>query len=696
MQYLPFTVTILLLAGSCAAPARPGAAPPAEPVPVDLAASDQRRLQLSSLILTSDADDVDSSARVSAAAELLSLQAPQARELLIEAIGGTRPEVQMATVLALRDAPSIDLSFRNSLVEALPRSSAQLQPLLAELIARYGQHDANVLDQVAAIALDEDRVISERVAAVRGLGSFHHAPARAAESLMLILGAGATAGSPLTIAATNQLAELTGLPKQDDARYWLNWWRQNRDRPSERWLQDTVDALTKHATVQAQQLTEVRTDRQRMANRVLATYREFWPFLSIEQQQERLLPILQDELPAIRLFGLDRLAVQLRDGHANPQGKHAGLSLLEDPDASIRRAAAALLPEFDPDAVAAAVAARFPVETDAAVLTTLLPRIASSRPDLLSSQRLAKLIQDDEVRPAAIHAVRVMLSNPTLRTTETVETLRPPLRAAFTQAPDPATAIALGLVGSEDDLQMLAKRLGDEDPSWRAAAAEALFMRGQLEPLKQRATDSAVYPFVLSAAERIGGLPGLAEIAALTPHDEFKQRWTKSLLDTVSEIDPANALQADEILASLPDITDAQRAAALQSAFGSEQLGEQDKVDLASRLGPLILQTGDPRAVVAMIDQVPEGRRTPQLNALRFTAALRGRLFDEAAQTRSGLPAWIDAFEDMKVTQPEAADLVRTEIVRRFQDDLDEAALERLGLAADPMMGDAADPEQQE
>ncbi|MCP4759405.1 MAG: hypothetical protein GY894_01070 [Planctomycetes bacterium] len=696
MHYQSLTLMIVLLAGACASPPHLGEAPPADPVPVDLAAADQRRLQLSSLVLTSDANDVDAQVRAAAAAELLSLYAPQARELLIKALGSDRPEVQKATLEAIRDAPSIDLSFRDVLVETLPQSTDQLQPLIIELVARYGQHDANIMEQITSIALDDDRAASERIAAIHSLGSFHHAPARAAGKLMQVLGQNHGSDSPIELAATRQLASLTGLPKQDNAQYWLTWWRENRDRPSERWLQDTVDALTKQATVQTQQLTEARAEQQRMSERVLTTYRDFWPFLSIEQQQEQLLPLLHDELPAIRLFGLNRLAVQLRDGHANPQGEAAGLTLLEDPDPIIRRAAASLLPEFGPDEVATAVAAQFTVETDAAVLATLLPRIASSRPDLLSPQKLTALLGQDAVRPAAMHAVQTVLSDPARRTAEFIDALRPAVRAAYGQSPDPEGAIALGLVGDENDLVVLAQKLDEDDATWRAAAAQALFMRGMHEPLKQRATDPAVYPFVLSAADAIEGLPGLREIAGLNPPEEFKPRWTKSLLESAAQIDPADAVQADEILATLPDISAAQRAAALQRAFGSDQLDGQAKVDLATRLGPLVLQTGDPRAVVTMIDQIPEGRRTPELGALRFTAAIRGRLFDEAAETQNDLPAWIEAFEEMKATQPEAADLVRTEIVKRFQDDLDESALERLGLAADPMMGDAAEPEQQE
>ena len=81
------------------------------------------------------------------------------------------------------------------------------------------------------------------------------------------------------------------------------------------------------------------------------------------------------------------------------------------------------------------------------------------------------------------------------------------------------------------------------------------------------------------------------------------------------------------------------------------------------------------------------------LNATKFEAAIRGRLYDEAASVQAAPAAWIDAFERLKAQQPEVADLVRSEIVRRFEDDLDAAMRARLGMATDPMMG-GADPDE--
>ena len=90
---------------------------------------------------------------------------------------------------------------------------------------------------------------------------------------------------------------------------------------------------------------------------------------------------------------------------------------------------------------------------------------------------------------------------------------------------------------------------------------------------------------------------------------------------------------------------------------------------------------------MAVIDQVPPSRIDDELLALKFEAAIRGRMYDEAAAIQAEPAAWIIAFEQLQAAQPEAADLVRSEIVRRFEDTLDTTMRARLGMASDPMMG---------
>ncbi len=667
----------------------PGEAPTQEQDPPSLDASSARRLQLASLILMDDVNDMDALTRAAAAAELASLGLPQSRELLIDAIRSERPEVVRAVLEAMLAERDLDTEYGPVLLKLLSTASPDIQPVLAELLARHGQEDVRILPAVSQIASDQAQPIDRRIAAIRTIGAFRYAPAKAAGELMAVLKQAKGSDNGITSAASEQLSHLTGMPKSTTPSQWLAWWQQNRNRPAERWLEDTVDALTKEAAHRAKELSEARAARDRMSARLLAAYREFWPMLSIEQQQARLLPLLKDELPSVRMFGLDRLAVQLRDGHDTPGGQEAAAALIADPDPTVRAAAAALIPELAPAAIDPAVRANFLAETDPAVLSAMLPRVAQIQPDLITAEKLGPLLEADSVRPAAIDAMWTVLSDPARRSDALATAMLPLVRDAYQSGGTPQTGALLTLIGTADDVQALEPRLDDSDSTWRAAVANAMHLRGVDQPLLARSSDPAIYPFALAAVGGGSDLSGLQIIGNLTPPEQHAALWLQTLLDATRRTPAEDALQVDDLLASLPAITPAQRAAVLQEVFSSGDVAEQNLADIAKRLGPLVLQTGDPKAVVAMIDQVPASRIDAELLATKFEAAIRGRLYDEAATVQSEPGEWIDAFERLQTEQPEVADLVRSEIVRRFEDDLDAAMRARLGMATDPMMGGA-------
>jgi hypothetical protein len=692
MPYRRLIPLLLLLACSCAQPTiTPGEAARQGEDPSPLDASSARRLQLASVILLDELDGVNASTRAAAAAELVSLRLPQAREVLIEAIGLERLEVLRAVLDSMLAEPELDTFYGPVLLDLLASAPIDVQPVLAELLARHGQEDVRILPAVSRLASDTSQPPERRVAAIQTIGAFRHAPALAAGELMTILRQADGPDDAVVPTASEQLSRLTGMPGSTTPSQWLAWWKQNRNRPSERWLEDTVDALTKQAARRSKELSEARAARDRMSARLLATYRDFWPLLSIEQQQARLLPLLKDELPAVRVFGLDRLAVQLRDGHDTPGGQEAAAGLLSDPDPSVRAAVAALIPELDPAAIDPAVTSNFLEERDPLVLAAMLPRVAAIQPDLITAEKMTPLLQLDAVRPAAIDAMWVVLSEPTRRSDAMIAAVLPPVRTAYDTEQTPRTGALLTLIGTDEDVQHLLARLDDDDSAWRAAIANALHTRGLHAPLLARATDPAIYPFALAAVDGGTDLTSLQTIGGLTPPDPHAALWMHTLLEAARRTPAADVLLVDDLLASLPAVSPAQRAALLQRVFGSGEAAEGDLASIAKRLAPLVLQTGDPKAVVAMIDQVPAGSIDAELLATKFEAAIRGRLYDEAASVQSAPGAWIDAFERLQVEQPEVADLVRSEIVRRFEDDLDAAMRARLGMATDPMMG-GADP----
>ncbi|MDP7028650.1 MAG: hypothetical protein QF733_00330 [Phycisphaerales bacterium] len=680
---------LILVGCSCAAPPpSPGTTPPTEPIPSELDASSQRRLQLASLILSSGSEDVDQAARTAAAAELAALELPQSREVLAQAVHSERLEVLRAALEAMVAAPRLDPAMRGPLLERVRTAPPEVQDVLAELLARHGQVNGTTLGALAAIAEDATAPADARIAAVRAIAAFRHVPARAAANLAAVLQAEEAAPPNVVDTVTTQLSHLTGLPRNSDVDFWLDWWAENRDRPSERWLQDTVDALTRQAARQAQELSASEAERDRMAARILETIRDFWPYLSIEQQQERLIHLLNDELAAVRLFGLDRLAVHLRDGHESAAGQETALTLLQDTNPDVRRAVANLLPEFEPAAADAAAIVRFPAEADPVVLAALLPRIASAQPELLKAEVIGPLLSTPTVGPVAIEALHDVMSDPARQPTIDTVAILPAVRATFNQKPAPRSGALLALLGDQSDLHMLEQRLDDENAEWRTAIADAMLTRGVTAPLHARASDPAIYPVAIRSARQRGDLEALRTIAGMTPPQPHADLWSQALLETAQGLPTTDALAADDILIAAGS-TPAERAALLRAAYTAEDLPPDTVAPLASRLAPLVLETGDPRAAYGLLDRVADSDLTDTLRSLKFEAAMRGRLYDDAASVDGTPTAWIGMYESLRDGQPDAAELLRTEIVRRFQDVLDDTMRERLGVAADPMMGTA-------
>ena len=683
-------MTMILIGSSCAAPrTSPGAVDRDVESPPVLEGANLRRLQLSSIILSSDDDTITRQDRTAAAAELLSLELPQSRALIIESLREGRPEVVLAALTAMRDAARLDPAYRTALIALLPEVTGESQDTLAEVLARHGQQNSAMLEEIAAVAASSSADPQSRQAAVKAIGSFRHAPAVAAAHLMALV---SEQKSPDDIrrAAMAQLARLTGLPTDQSAAWWMGWWSANRDRPSERWLQDTVDALTRQTAELQRQLTDAEAARTAMADRVLETYRAFWPLLSIDQQQVKLDGLLDDPLDAVRLFAIERLAVLLRDGHDATVAQTKAASLLSTGSVPVRKAVAALLPELQPELVDDTLAARFMQEEDMSVRAAMLPLVATRAPAVISPAHLRAMLADPSTRRVALDAAKTLLATnaaaPAFK-----DSIRPDVRSLHSESPSLRTAEVLGLVGDDADLAGLAAGLDAGDAKWKETVAEALLRRGVTEPLIDRAADAAIYPAALEAARKSSGIDTLTKVAGMTPPEQHRDRWVEGVLGEAMEIPAANRLAADSILQTLSaNITAAQRASVLQDAWAAGSPEDPTaRIDLARRIAEVELLAGNPQAAVAVLDQIATEALGADLRALKFDAAIRGRLYDAAAAIHQEPELWISTFESLQQSQPEVADLVRMEIVRRFQDALDSSMRERLDLAADPLMGDA-------
>ena len=646
-----------------------------------------RRLQISAALLSSDADNIESDVRVSAARELLDLNRAEARAVLDEALRSGQIEPTRAVLDAMRLGSTTHAALIDTVIEIMPEFDPSLRETTGALLSRFSQRYPKVVVRVGAQALDQSQPAERRLAALVALGGFRHTPAPAAAELMTILDRANEEPPIIVTESMTQLSRLTGLPPNDNRELWLTWWRNNRNRPAELWLEDMVEALTRQVAETQQALNASRVSAARMSKRLLETYSGFWPLLPVERQQEGLPALLSDELPDVRAFGVERLAILLRDGHATTDGQLAALELLSDDRPEVRTRVAALLAEFDPTLVAEAIPRALVRETDAAVLNKLLLRTVNLEQLDIDATVLASRLEDPTTSEAAAAALWAMARRDQLNDAQR-ESIAPAVTQAWqtTRTPSMAALLLLAAPNSSDGVM---SHLDDEDRAWKEPIAEAMLRSGRHEALLERADDEVIYPFALSATEQQPTGSTLARVLALTPPESQTRRWHESVQRAAEAVPLQDRLEADNLLNQHPSINETDRIALLQAAISSDTVPDSLRADMVGRAGPLVLRTGDPRVVVSMVDGLPESSVSPSLTDMKFEAALRGRLFDEAAGVYPEPVAWVAAFERLETTQPEAADLVRSEIVRRYGEALDGDLRKRLGLAADPMMGDA-------
>lgn len=646
-----------------------------------------RRLQVSAAMLTSDAANIDAEVRVAAARELLDLDRAEARAVLDDALRSGQIESTRAVLEAMRLGPTAHAALIDTVIEIMPDADPSLRETIGALLSRFSQRYPKVVDRVGAQALDQSQAAERRLAALVALGGLRHTPAPAAAELMRILDRANDEPPIVVTESMTQLARLTGLPPNDNREQWLTWWRNNRNRPAERWLEDMVEALTRQVAETQQALNASRAHEAQMTQRLLDTYNSFWPLLPIERQQEGLPALLADELPEVRAFGVDRLAILLRDGHATMEGQVAALELLSDSRPEVRSRVADLLAELEPTLVATAIPKAVAREKDAAILNQLLLRSVNLEQLDMDPSVLATRLEDPDTSVAAAAALWSMVRRNQLNDAQHAS-IAPIVTQAWQTTRTPPMAALLLLTAPESSDGVMS-HLDDEDPLWKEPIAEAMLRVGRHEELLERADDEVIYPFALAATEQRSGST-LAQVLALSPPESQTRRWHEAVQRAAQAVPLQNRLEADNLLNQHPSINETDRIALLQAAISSDTVPESLRADMVSRAGPLVLRTGDARAVVAMVDGLPPTTLSPSLLEMKFEAALRGRLFEEAAQVQPEPLAWVTAFERLEATQPEAADLIRSEIVRRYNDALNDDLRKRLGLAADPMMGDAA------
>ncbi len=656
----------------------------------DTSGDDRQRHRLSIFRVTLHSTDahIDAPTRRAAATELLSLDTPEANTILLEAMRSSEQAVQSAVYEAMAAHDGLDPALLDAAVAQLP-DATDTSDVLARMLARAAGRTPDVVARLHATAANGDLDDARRVNVIRALGEFRHTPVHAAAALITLLESASTQPPPVLDAAMTSLSALTGLPASNDVQTWTRWWETNRNRPAERWLEDMVQALSSRVATLERDAHTNRSQVDHLAQRLLTVHRDLWPLMGVQAQVNELNALLTDDLEVLRLFGLERAAVLLRDGNATDATHAAVLARLNDPSAAVRTACVKLLPELPEDAVQTAVASRLHQERDASVANALLTWCAATERAQVPVATLAGFLPKADTCQAATAALWPR-TNATL-SDEDRSAVQDAIAAATLSNPEARLDLLSASLGDDDAATRIEAQLDGDDPTARADAAEALRRGGRSATVLERATDAALFPVVLRILQDQGTIDGFTSLMALQPQADQIDAWRTALLQTAAAIPMTDRVEVDQQLSTVDGITPSQRIALLSSATAPEQPLDL-RLSAAAALVDLLAATGDDRAIMALVDAIPVDHRTDDLDDAAFLAALRAKAFDDAATIRSVPRAWVVAFEGMQAGRPELADLLRTEIVRRFNDDLDAALRSRLGMADDPLMGDATDP----
>jgi len=649
---------------------------------------DQQRLAIFKLTLQGDIGGVDAATRSAAAVELLGMHHALADSVLSDSMRSDRADILRAIFMALADQAEAHGTLVDVAFNRLPTVPADAAESLAILLARAAATTPSIIDRLQVQAGNADAEDAHRLAAIAVLGECRHTPVHAAAALMGLLQQPQVQSPAVITGATDALGRLTGLPPDNHVEVWVDWWSVNRDRPAERWLADMVQALSRRVADLEHRQADAAHQQQILAERMLSIHRNLWPLLSAEAQADRLPELLADNLAQLRRFGVTRAAVLLRDGNATADTHAAVLTRLDDDDATVRLAVAELLPELPSAEVPARVNQRLGLERDRSVAAALLLYCAGY-PDIpVDLPGLAVHLSHAETCEIAGEAIWVRLDEPIDEAVSS--TLGESVAAARLANPDAPLAHLAAMLGDDEALDEIRPLLESETAALRTKTAEALRRRGDLKAIQSRAADPAIFPVVVRSFRTGNGLGDFTSLANLTPVEPHAALWRTAMLDAAGTTSIDQRVQIDVVLAALDGI-EAQDRIDLLLPTASPEHSVDLRLAAAQRLVPLLVATGEDRALIALVEALPPDQRPVSLDDAAFVAALRSRQFDSAATMRSDPRPWVTAFEALRGGRPELADMVRTEIVRRFHDDLPNTLRARLGMASDPLMGDASD-----
>jgi len=415
---------------------------------------------------------------------------------------------------------------------------------------------------------------------------------------------------------------------------------------------------------------QLRVSRQRL----FQSYSDYWPLISSDHQHEHLPDVLGDPIPELRAFGIERVAVLLRDGEATVEELQLVVDRLRDIDPTVRLAAARLLPEINVPGIAEYVANSIQTEVDEQVATLELA-FFQARPHPVAVDPVIDRLEVGPVGTAAKTLIVLLNSNGVSEDRE--QYIVNIVQQKRRDNDMPALVTLEAMLGNKRIQRNLIHFLDGPNASMRIAVAEGFASAGFAEPLIARADDQTLYAIALTALQKHSNIEAFNKLMNL--YQENEPSWNAAVFVIASSLDTSSLLRADDLLHRIG--VNELRLSVLTSIWEeSTSRSLAARKAIARRAVPLMIESGDAVGALQLLDAFGESLIDDDLLSLRFAAAIAASAWDAAADVRSEPTVWIAAWNATKESDPAAASVIRQQIIQRFKDQLSDSQKLSLGI----------------
>ena len=411
-----------------------------------------------------------------------------------------------------------------------------------------------------------------------------------------------------------------------------------------------------------------------LKERLVENYSEYWPLISLENQHEKLIQVLNDPLPELRVFGIERVGILLRDREATKEELQTVAFLLKDRETQVRRAAAKLLPETELSGLKEFVATALDDETDDEVAKAEL-QYFQTYPFNGAFETIINRIQNGTVIPAA-RAIIAML-NAGMVSTEQEKNLLHIVKKRRKLKDEEELITIEAMVGTTKDKNRLTDLLTSQNRTKQLAVAKGFAATGYSAPLIPFANDDEIYKLILLALQNkadINSFTSLIQLQKTNNND-----WDAAAIAIASELDTGSLLQADDMLKRSG--RDALRLRILKYIWqNANERTLSAKKAIARRTVPLLIEQSDSVGALQLLDSFGETLIDDDLLTLRFRAAIFAAAWDTAADAKPMLNPWIEMWLELQEEDGAIAEIIKQQIEQRFGSQLTSSQRALLGI----------------